>query len=185
MSRCNAWLSSFSAQVMGFSAQIAGMAMDLALKYLLGKTKDTVTVWKYILNSIGNGMDRDKAALRTFKYSRLPGSIPSKLFNVFDREQPIPRVNFDRTEPKAHLWEALNALFHEDAFSYRLDLEWSLNIPVAYRRSGACAGIEVMHGSGVDPMLMQLPRQHVYLVAGEQGDYLVELTFTDDGSPAD
>ena len=62
-----------------------------------------------------------------------------------------------------------------------MNLEWSLNIPIAYRSSGAYASIEVLHESGVDPILMQLPKQHVYLVEGEVSDYLVELIFTDNG----
>ena len=167
------------AQVMGFSAQIAGMTMDLALKYLLGKTNDSSTAWKYILNSIGNGITRDKAALRTFKYGRMPKGTGSELFDNFDREADIPKVFFDRTHPKGELWDVLNRMALENCFSYRLNLEWSLNIPVAYKSSGAYANIEIMHGSGVDPTLMQLPPQHVYLVEGEIDDYLVELIFTD------
>ena len=169
------------AQVMGFSAQIAGMTMDLALKYLLGKVEDISTAWKYILNSIGNGIVRDKAALRTFKYGRMPNDTTSELFDVFDRQSDIPTVQFDRSRPKGELWEMLNSLFQENCFSYRLNLEWSLNIPVAYRSSGAYASIEVLHESGEDPILMLLPRQHVYLVEGEVRDYLVELIFTDIG----
>ncbi len=166
------------AQVMGFSAQIAGMTMDLALKYLLGKNEDDSTVWKYILNSLGNGMNRDKAALRTFKYSRLPKDTKSELYDIFNYQSEIPKVLFDRTHPKGELWEMINNLFHEDSFSYRFNLEWSLNIPVAYRSSGAYSSIEVLHGSGVDPILAQLPKQHVYLVEGEKSDYLVEVVFT-------
>lgn len=169
------------AQVMGFSAQIAGMTMDLALKYLLGKVEDISTAWKYILNSIGNGIVRDKAALRTFKYGRMPNDTTSELFDVFDRQSAIPTVQFDRRRPKGELWEMLNSLFHENCFAYRLNLEWSLNIPIAYRSSGAYASIEVLHESGVDPILTQLPEQHVYLVEGEVSDYLVELIFTDTG----
>lgn len=167
------------AQVMGFSAQIAGMTMDLALKVLLGKIDDSVTAWKYILNSIGNGITRDKAALRTFKYGCLPKGTESELFDILARQGEIPRIVFDRTLPKGVLWESLNAMALEGCISYRLNLEWSLNIPVAYRSTGACASIEVLHGSGIDPTLMQLPKQHVYLVEGEVNDYLIELIFTD------
>lgn len=101
---------------MGFSAQIAGMTMDLALKYLLGKVEDISTAWKYILNSIGNGIVRDKAALRTFKYGRMPNDTTSELFDVFDRQSDIPTVQFDRSRPKGELWEMLNSLFQENCF---------------------------------------------------------------------
>ena len=167
------------AQVMGFSAQIAGMTMDLALKYLLGKSEDVKTAWKYILNSVGNGFIRDKAALRTFKYGKLPAEIKSELFDALAEAEVIHRIEFDRTHPKHELWEKMNAVFQEDIPSYRLDLEWSLNIPVAYRSTDAYAKIEVPEGCGVDPVLWQLPKEHIYLVEGDEHDYLVKLCFTD------
>lgn len=167
------------AQVMGFSALIAGLTMDLALKYLLGKVTDISTAWKYILNSIGNGFARDKAALRTFKYGHMPSDITSELFDVFDNKSDIPTIYFDRSQPKGDLWKQLNEVFHEDCFSYRLNLEWSLNIPIAYKSSGAYANIEVLHGSEVDPIMKQLPEQHIYLIESDDNDYLVELIFTD------
>lgn len=167
------------AQVMGFSAQIAGMTMDLALKYLLGKNEDVKTAWKYILNSVGNGYVRDKAALRTFKYGKLPSEIKSELFDVLAEAEVIQRIEFDRTHPKHELWEKMNAVFQEDIPSYRLDLEWSLNIPVAYRSTDAYAKIEVPEGCGVDPVFWQLPKEHIYLVEGDEHDYLVKLCFTD------
>lgn len=167
------------AQVMGFSAQIAGMTMDLALKYLLGKTEDTKTAWKYILNSVGNGLVRDKAALRTFKYGKHPAEIKSELFDVLSETENIQHIEFDRTHPKHELWEKMNAAFQEDIPSYRLDLEWSLNLPVAYRSTDAYAKIEVPKGCGVDSILWQLPREHIYLVEGDEHDYLVKLCFTD------
>lgn len=167
------------AQVMGFSAQIAGITMDLALKYLLGKTQDVKTAWKYILNSVGNGFVRDKAALRTIKYGKLPAEIKSELFDVLAKTEVIHRIEFDRTHPKHELWEKMKAVFQEDVISYRLDLEWSLNIPVAYRSTGAYAKIEVPEGCGVDPVLWQLPREHIYLVEGEEKNHLVKLCFTD------
>ena len=102
-----------------------------------------------------------------------------RLFDILARQGEIPRIVFDRTLPKGVLWESLNAMALEGCISYRLNLEWSLNIPVAYRSTGACASIEVLHGSGIDPTLMQLPKQHVYLVEGEVNDYLIELIFTD------
>ena len=168
------------AQVMGFSAQIAGMTMDLALKYLLGKTKDVKTAWKYILNSVGNGFVRDKVALRTFKYGKLPTEIRSELFDALTEAEVIHHIEFDRTHPKHELWEKMNAVFQEDIPSYRLDLEWSLNIPVAYRSTDAYAKIEVPEGCGVDPVLLQLPKEHIYLVEGDEHDYLVKLCFTDE-----
>lgn len=168
------------AQVMGFSAQIAGMTMDLALKYLLGKTEDVKTAWKYILNSVGNGFVRDKVALRTFKYGKLPAEIRSELFDALTEAEVIHRIEFDRTHPKHELWEKMNAVFKEDIPSYRLDLEWSLNIPVAYRSTDAYAKIEVPEGCGVDPVLWQLPKEHIYLVEGDEHDYLVKLCFTDE-----
>lgn len=167
------------AQVMGFSAQIAGMTMDLALKYLLGKTEDVKTAWKYILNSVGNGFVRDKAALRTFKYGKLPSEIKSELFDALVEAEVIHRIDFDRTHPKHELWEKMNAVFQEDIPSYRLDLEWSLNIPVAYRSTDAYAKIEVPEGCGMDPVLWELPKEHIYLVEGDEHDYLIKLCFTD------
>ena len=59
-------------------------------------------------------------------------------------------------------------------------MEWSLNIPVAYRSIGACAKLEVAINSGIDPTLKALPRQHIYLVEGDKKDYLIEITFTDE-----
>ena len=167
------------AQVMGFSAQIAGMTMDLALKYLLGNSEDVKTAWKYILNSVGNGFVRDKAALRTFKYGKFPAEIKSELFDALAEAEAIHCIEFDRTHPKHELWEKMNAVFQEDIPSYRLDLEWSLNIPVAYRSTDAYAKIEVPEGCGVDPVLWQLPKEHIYLVEGDEHDYLVKLCFTD------
>lgn len=167
------------AQVMGFSAQIAGMTMDLTLKYLLGKTEDVKTAWKYILNSVGNGFVRDKAALRTFKYGKLPSEIKSELYDTLAEASIIHHIEFDRTHPKHELWEKMNAVFKEDIPSYRLDLEWSLNIPVAYRSTDAYAKIEVPKGCGVDPILWQLPKEHIYLVEGDEHDYLIKLCFTD------
>lgn len=167
------------AQVMGFSAQIAGLTMDLALKYLLGKGEDVKTAWKYILNSVGNGFVRDKAALRTFKYGKLPAEIKSELFDVLSEAKIIQHIEFDRTHPKHELWEKMNAIFCENIPSYRLDLEWSLIIPVAYRSTNAYAKIEVPEGCGVDPILLQLPKEHIYLVEGDEQDYLVKICFTD------
>jgi len=167
------------AQVMGFSSQIAGMTMDLALKYLLGRIQENAVTTKYILNSIGNGYVRDKAALRTFKYGKIPTGTNSELFSVFEPTMDIQKVSFNRNQPKHDLWELLNSMFKEDIPSYRLNLEWSLNIPVAYRSIGACAKVEVAVNSGVDPTLKDLPQRHVYLVEGEENDYLVEITFED------
>jgi proteasome lid subunit RPN8/RPN11 len=168
------------AQVMGFSAQIAGMAMDLALKYLLGKTQDAKTAWKYVLSSVGNGFDRDKAALRTFKYSRLPEQTPSELYDTLAEAGEIKHIEFDRTHPKGELWDKFSEAFREDISSYRLNLEWGLNIPVAYRSTDAYAKIEVPKACGVDPVLLQLPKEHIYLVEGDEGDYLAELCFVDE-----
>ena len=92
----------------------------------------------------------------------------------------IPKIEFNRNRPKHELWECINKLFEEDIPSYRLDLEWSLNIPVAYRSVGACAKIEVAVNSGVDFTLKDLPSKHIYLVEGEENDYLLEITFLDD-----
>lgn len=167
------------AQVMGFSSQIAGMTMDIALKYLLGKIKESAVTTKYILNAIGNGFVRDKVALRPFKYGQLPAGVSSELFSVFSTSLSIPTVTFDRNGPKHELWEQLNQMFKEDIPSYRLDLEWSLNIPVAYRSIGACAKLEVAMNSGVDPTLKNLPPKHIYLVEGDENDYLVEIVFED------
>lgn len=167
------------AQVMGFSAQIAGLTMDLALKYLLGRNEDRSTAWKYILNSVGNGFARDKVALRTFKYGKHPAEISSELFDALNEAKTIHRIEFDRTHPKHELWEKMNIIFQEDIPSYRLNLEWSLNIPVAYRSTDAYAKIEVPEGCGVDPVLRQLPREHIYLVEWDEHDYLVKLCFTD------
>ncbi|MDY5002151.1 MAG: ThiF family adenylyltransferase [Eubacteriales bacterium] len=169
------------AQVMGFSAQIAGITMDLALKYLLGKTVDDTTAWKYVLNSVGTGYERDKEALRIFKYGRLPKGIKSELFDVLESCSEVPKIYFDRTHPKGELWEQLEELFHEDCFSYGLNLEWSLNIPIAYVSTGAYSRIEVMKESGDDPVLMRLPKQHVYLVESETARHPVELIFTENG----
>ncbi len=168
------------AQVMGFSSQIAGMTMDIALKYLLGKVKDTAVTTKYILNAIGNGFVRDKAALRPFKYSRIPSDTKSELFSVFSPMQGIPQIRFNRSNPKHELWEQFVSMFHEEIPSYGLNLEWSLNIPVAYRSIGACARLEVAMNSGVDPVLKDLPHRHIYLVEGDENDYLVDITFEDD-----
>lgn len=167
------------AQVMGFSSQIAGMTMDIALKYLLGKMKEHAVTTKYILNAIGNGFIRDKVALRPFKYGQLPSGINSELFSVFSSSLDIPTVTFDRNRPKHELWEQLNEMFKEDVPSYRLNLEWSLNIPVAYRSIGACAKLEVAMNSGVDSTLNDLPPKHVYMVEGDENDYLVEIVFND------
>lgn len=168
------------AQVMSFSSQIAGMTMDVALKYLLGRINDNIVTKKYILNALGNGFARDKVALRSFKYGKLPIGIHSELFSVFTPTAEIPKITFNRSKPKHELWECLDALFKEDVPSYRLDLEWSLNIPVAYRSIGACAKLEVAINSGIDPTLKALPRQHIYLVEGDKKDYLIEITFTDE-----
>ncbi len=167
------------AQVMSFSSQIAGMTMDMALKYLLGKFKEKPVTTKYILNALGNGFVRDKAALRPFKYGKIPEGVYSELFSRFDPSADIPKIKFDRNRPKHELWERMRRMFGEDIVSYRLDLEWSLNIPVAYRSVGACARIEVAKDSGVDPTLKSLPLKHIYLVEGEENDYLLEITFTD------
>ena len=164
---------------MGFSSQIAGMTMDIALKYLLGKMKEPAVTTKYILNAIGNGLTRDKVALRPFKYGQLPAGVYSELFSVFAPTLGVPTVTFDRNRPKHELWEQLNRMFKEDIPSYRLDLEWSLNIPVAYRSIGACAKLEVAMNSGVDPTLKDLPPNHMYLVEGDEKDYLVEIVFED------
>lgn len=168
------------AQVMGFSSQIAGMTMDVALKYLLGKFKEKTVAMKYILNAVGNGIIRDKAALRPFKYGKLPVGTKSELFSMLDSDREIPSVTFDRRKPKHELWEMLNEMFQEEIPSYRLNLEWSLNIPVAYRSIGACAVLEVAVNSGVDPTLMDLPPRHIYLVEGEENDYLLEIIFTEE-----
>lgn len=167
------------AQVMGFSSQIAGMTMDIALKYLLGRMREHAVTTKYILNAIGNGFTRDKVALRPFKYGQLPAGVNSELFSVFSPTLGVPTVTFDRNRPKHELWEQLNRMFKEDIPSYRLDLEWSLNIPVAYRSIGACAKLEIAMNSGVDPTLKDLPPKHIYLVEGDENDYLVEIVFDD------
>ena len=93
----------------------------------------------------------------------------------------MPKIYFDRTHPKGELWEQLEELFHEDCFSYGLNLEWSLNIPIAYVSTGAYSRIEVMKESGDDPVLMRLPKQHVYLVESETARHPVELIFTENG----
>ena len=168
------------AQVMGFSAEIAGITMDLALKSLLGKNKDRKTAWKYVLNSVGNGFPRDQGALRAYKYGRLPEASASELYDTLAEAGEIQRIEFDRSHPKHELWEKLNELFREDIISYRLNLEWSLNIPVAYTSTGACARIEAAKGCGPDPLLMKLPREHIYLVEGDRKNYLAEICFTDE-----
>ena len=167
------------AQVMSFSAQIAGITMDLALKVLLGKCEDTVTAWKYVQNSVGNGFLRDKGALRTYKYGRLPEGQGGEFYRALAEAGEIRRIEFDRSRPKRELWEKLEELFREKTASYRLNLEWSLNLPVAYATDGAYAKIEVPENCGTDPVLMKLPREHIYLVEGDRKDYLVELCFTD------
>jgi len=167
------------AQVMSFSAQIAGITMDLALKILREKDTDKHTVWKYILNAVGNGFERDRVALRHYKYGKRPTSIKSELYDVFEPEKEITRVTFDRSQPKRLLWEKLNELFGENIYSYVLNLEWSLNIPIAYHSTQALARVEVTMDSGVDENLCKLPDCHVYLVEGDERDYLVELQFTD------
>lgn len=101
------------------------------------------------------------------------------MFDVLAENEGIHCIEFDRTHPKHELWEKMNAVFSEDIPLYRLDLEWSLNIPVAYRSTDAYAKIEVPEGCGVDPVLWQLPKEHIYLVEGEEHDYLVKLCFTD------
>ena len=164
---------------MSFSAQIAGITMDLALKVLLGKCEDTVTAWKYVQNSVGNGFLRDKGALRTYKYGRLPEGQGGELYRALAEAGEIRRIEFDRSRPKRELWEKLEELFQEKTASYRLNLEWSLNLPVAYATDGAYAKIEVPENCGTDPVLMKLPREHIYLVEGDRKDYLVELCFTD------
>jgi hypothetical protein len=165
---------------MSFSSQIAGMTMDIALKYLLGKMKDHSVTTKYILNAIGNGFTRDKVALRSFKYGNIPNGTNSELFSMFSPMLDIPTVTFDRNRPKHELWEQFNQMFKEEIPSYRLNLEWSLNIPVAYRSIGACAKLEVAMNSGVDPTLKDLPPKHIYLAEGDENDYLVEIVFKDD-----
>ena len=172
------------AQLMGFSAQIAGMTMDLALRILLGRQEgmekeNPGSAWKYVLNSIGNGFPRDQGALRTFRYGRHPNRADSELYGALAEAGEIRRMSFDRTRPKHELWEKLNELFQEDIPSYRLNLEWSLNLPVAYDRSSACRRIEVAAGSGVDPVLTRLPREHIYLAEGEEKNYLLKLCFTE------
>ena len=162
------------AQVMSFSSQIAGMSIDLALKVLLGQISDDKTVYKYILNALGHGYARDKVALRTFKYSQ---PHQSELYEIFDPQQPIAKIRFDRSLPKRYLWEKLNILFKENIYSYRLNLEWSLNIPIAYDYANALAKIEVSMNSGVDAIFDRLPDRHIYYVEGEKGEYLVEITF--------
>ena len=106
-------------------------------------------------------------------------SILRKLFDALAETEVIRCIEFDRTHPKHELWKKMNAVFQEDIPSYRLDLEWSLNIPVAYRSTDAYAKIEVPKGCGVDPVLWQLPKEHIYLVEGDEHDYLVKLCFTD------
>ena len=82
--------------------------MDVALKYLLGKFKEKTVAMKYILNAVGNGIIRDKAALRPFKYGKLPVGTKSELFSMLDSDREIPSVTFDRRKPKHELWEMLN-----------------------------------------------------------------------------
>lgn len=176
---CSDFAEETQAQVMGFSAQIAGVTMDLALKYLLGQNNDRSTVWKYILNSVGNGYERDKVALRTFKYGKRPVGIASELFDALDESRTIYRIEFDRTHHKHELWGKINEIFKENLPSYKINLEWSLNVPVAYNSTNAYAKIEVPKGCGVDPVLKELPSEHIYLIEGNQYDYLVELCFVD------
>lgn len=177
---CSEIAQETQAQVMGFSSQIAGIAMDIALKYLLGRSKDGGCVTKYILNAVGHGIVRDKCALRVYKYANIPAGTDSELYSVFKPGDEMPTVTFDRARPKHELWETLKELFGEDIASYRLDLEWSLNIPVAYHSVNACAMVEVAQGSGVDPTLMLLPPRHVYLVEGDDRDYLLEIVFEEE-----
>ena len=163
------------AQVMGFSAQIAGMAMDVALKCLLGRIEDERTARKWVLNSVGCGIERDRRALRAYKYGRLPEGTSSELYDALRDCDPVRTLTFDISRPKGELWEMLRSFTGEEIPSFRLDLEWSMNFPVAYRSSGAVAMLEVPKGCGPDPLLERLPFDHIYLVQGEERDYLVRL----------
>lgn len=75
--------------------------------------------------------------------------------------------------------DRLIALHHLDIGWKPSDVGRSLNIPVAYRSTDAYAKIEVPEGCDVDPVLWQLPKEHIYLVEGDAHDYLVKLCFTD------
>lgn len=176
---CSDYKEEVQAQVISFSAQIAGMTWGLAMKYLQGKMEDNSTVWKYVLNEIGNGYEHDKVALRTYKYGYMPENAASELYEVFDPKKEIYKLTFNRNRPKRELWDELREVFQDDSFSYNLDLEWSLNIPVAYANTGACANIEVHSACGIDPIIKKLPKQHVYLVKGEEKELLIEITFVD------
>ncbi|MBQ1250968.1 MAG: ThiF family adenylyltransferase [Clostridia bacterium] len=168
-------------QVMSFSAQIAGLAADLAIRHLCGNMEDDRTVYKYLLRAVGNGYVQDNAALRVFKYGRLPDGAASELYDIFKpNETVVHRVCFDRTQPKHLLWEALENLFGEEIPCYWLDLEWSMCFPLAYHTTHAASAIAIAADAGVDELLTQLPDSHIYLVRGEQKDYLVRLEFTDD-----
>ena len=67
-----------------------------------------------------------RSLLRTFKYSQ---PHQSELYEIFDPQQPIAKIRFDRSLPKRYLWEKLNILFKENIYSYRfesgMELEYS------------------------------------------------------------
>ena len=162
------------AQVLPFSSQIAGMAADLAVKWLCGNLADTEAAYKYTFNALTNGNATDKTALQVHKYTRTPA--PSALFDVFRPGQAIPHIVFDPTQPKSSLWEKLRACFGE-AGDYCLDLEWSF-APLAFIPSGALSCLFVTPISGADDTFAALPRRQVYLLRGEEKDYLVDLELT-------
>lgn len=164
-------------QVMGFSAQLAGMTSDLALKVLLGKTEDDTTVCQYLLNALGHGYDRDNNALRCLVYKRLPKGSESELYGMIDK--PIIQMTFDRALPKEKLWNQFRDVLGEDIQAFRMNLLWSMNFPLCYSSVNTVSCIAVAEGSGVDENLGRLPDSHVYLVEGEEDDYLVELTLTE------
>ncbi len=166
-------------QLMGFSSQIAGITMDIALKYLLGRMQEDSVAYKYILNSLGSSFEQDKTALRAYKYSRHPAAAQSELYSMLGSREDIPKIRFDRTRPKHELWQQLNDLFGEDIPSYRLNLEWSMNFPLAYSYTNALAKLEIACNTIADETLLRLPKQHIYLVEGFEKDYLVEITFTE------
>lgn len=167
-------------QVMPFSAQIAGMAMSLGIKYLLGEIEEDDVAVKYVLNAVGDGYESDSVALRNYRYRTIPSVIKSELFDVWNKDEPIPEITFGRTQPKGELWDMLEELFHEDS-EYALDLEWSMNKPVAYHSSNAVARIEILPGKGVDPTFERLPEKHIYKVEATNGElHLVEITLTEE-----
>lgn len=160
------------AQVLAFSSQIAGIAADLAMKWLCENLADTNAAYKYTFNALSNGIATDKMALQVHKYTHTPA--PSVLFDVFQPGKAISHIVFDSTRPKSSLWEKLRACFGETG-DYCLDLEWSF-VPLAFMPSGgAMSCLFLTPTSGLDDTFAALPRRQVYLLRGEENDYLVDL----------